>query len=65
MANINERVIIVTGGAQGIGRAFAMRFAQEGARVVIADINGPAAEKTAAEIGEAGGEVLAVVTDVL
>ena len=64
MANINERVIIVTGGAQGIGRAFAMRFAQEGARVVIADINGPAAEKTAAEIGEAGGEALAVVTDV-
>ncbi len=64
MGKLDERVIIVTGGAQGIGRAFAMRFAEEGARVVIADINSPAAEKTAAEIGEAGGEAVAVPTDV-
>lgn len=64
MGKLDERVIIVTGGAQGIGRAFSMRFAEEGARVVIADINGPAAEKTAAEIGEAGGEAIAVPTDV-
>ena len=64
MGKLDERVIIVTGGGQGIGRAFAMRFAEEGARVVIADINGPAAEKTAAEIGEAGGEALVSVTDV-
>ncbi len=64
MGRLDERVIIVTGGGQGIGRAFAMRFAEEGARVVIADINGPAAEKTAAEIGEAGGEALVSVTDV-
>ncbi len=64
MGKLDERVIIVTGGAQGIGRAFAMRFAEEGARVVIADVNGPASERTAAEIGEAGGEALVVVTDV-
>jgi 3-oxoacyl-[acyl-carrier protein] reductase len=54
----------VTGGGQGIGRAFALGFAKEGAKVAIADINGPAAESVAAEIGEAGGEALAVVTDV-
>ena len=64
MGRLDERVIIVTGGAQGIGRAFAMRFAEEGARVVIADVNGPEAEKTAAEIGEAGGEALVSITDV-
>ena len=64
MGKLDERVIIVTGGGQGIGRAFAMRFAEEGARVVIADINGPTAEETAAEIGEAGGEALVSVTDV-
>lgn len=64
MGKLDERVIIVTGGAQGIGRAFAMRFAEEGARVVIADIDGPEAERTAAEIGEAGGEALVAVTDV-
>ncbi len=64
MGKLDERVIIVTGGAQGIGRAFALRFAEEGARVVIADINGPAAEQTAAEIGEAGGEAIVTVTDV-
>jgi 3-oxoacyl-[acyl-carrier protein] reductase len=58
------RVIIVTGGGQGIGRAFALGFAREGAKIAIADINGPAAESVAAEIGEAGGEALAVVTDV-
>lgn len=64
MGRLNDRVIIVTGGAQGIGKAFALRFAQEGARVIVADINGAAADKTVAEIGEAGGDAMAVVTDV-
>ena len=64
MGKLDDRVIIVTGGAQGIGRAFALRFAAEGARVVIADVNGPASERTAAEIGEAGGEALVAATDV-
>lgn len=64
MARLEDRVIIITGGGQGIGRAFALGFAKEGAKIAIADINGSAAESVAAEIGEAGGEALAVITDV-
>ena len=64
MGRLDDRVIIVTGGAQGIGRAFALGFAREGAKVAIADTNGPKAESVVAEIGEAGGEAMAVVTDV-
>src|SRR3954449_10846231 len=51
--DLNERVIVVTGGASGIGRALARRFAAEGARgVVVADLNGGGAEAVAAELGE-------------
>jgi NAD(P)-dependent dehydrogenase (short-subunit alcohol dehydrogenase family) len=46
------RVYVITGGAQGIGRACARRFASEGARVMVADID-PAGEDVAAEIGGA------------
>jgi NAD(P)-dependent dehydrogenase (short-subunit alcohol dehydrogenase family) len=51
---LSEKVAIVTGGASGIGRALAHRFAEEGARgVVVADLDGDGAESVAAEIGEA------------
>ena len=50
------KVAIVTGAASGIGRASAIRFAREGARVVIADINTSGGEHTAASIEQAGGE---------
>ena len=51
--------VVITGAASGIGRACALRFASEGARVVVADLNLPAAERVATEIGS-----LAVQTDV-
>jgi NAD(P)-dependent dehydrogenase (short-subunit alcohol dehydrogenase family) len=49
---LRDRVAVVTGGASGIGRAMARRFAEEGARVAVADLNGPGAEAVAAEIGD-------------
>jgi NAD(P)-dependent dehydrogenase (short-subunit alcohol dehydrogenase family) len=59
-----DKVAIVTGAGFGIGRATALRFAREGARVVVADIDAAAGEATAAAIRAAGGEALAVATDV-
>ena len=47
---LKDKVIIITGGAQGIGRAYAFGTAEEGARVVVADINLEAAQITAREI---------------
>ncbi|MFI6503643.1 SDR family NAD(P)-dependent oxidoreductase [Nonomuraea typhae] len=47
------RLVLVTGGASGIGRAVARAFAEAGDRPVLADVDGPAAEKAAAEIGAA------------
>ncbi len=48
---LQDRVAIVTGSGQGIGRAIAERLAGEGARVVVADINAETAAKTAADVG--------------
>lgn len=55
---------VVTGAAHGIGRATALRFAQEGARVVIADLDPEAGEVTAAAVRTAGGQAEFAVTDV-
>ncbi|HXF62197.1 MAG TPA: glucose 1-dehydrogenase [Caldilineaceae bacterium] len=59
-----DRVAIVTGGARGIGRAIVKCFAQEGARVVIADLESEAAETTCREVAAAGGDAFFVHTDV-
>ena len=58
------KVAIVTGGASGIGRASATRFARERARVVVVDLDDGAANATVAEIVRDGGQAIAVVGDV-
>ena len=59
------RAGVVTGAAQGIGRAIAAALVREGAHVVIADLDGAAAERTAAELSAAGpGKAVAVSCDV-
>jgi NAD(P)-dependent dehydrogenase (short-subunit alcohol dehydrogenase family) len=58
------RVALVTGGATGIGRATALRYAAEGAKVAVADINEAEGAETIRLIGEAGGEALFLKTDV-
>ena len=61
---LNGKVAIVTGAASGIGRAIAERYAAEGARIAIADLNLDAANATAAEIKAAGGVAMGVAMDV-
>jgi NAD(P)-dependent dehydrogenase (short-subunit alcohol dehydrogenase family) len=60
---LKDKVVIVTGSAQGIGKHAARTFAQEQAKVVIADFNEDNAKKTAAELGKLA-ETLAVLVDV-
>jgi meso-butanediol dehydrogenase / (S,S)-butanediol dehydrogenase / diacetyl reductase len=64
MWNMAGRVIVVTGGAQGIGRAAARLFAAEGATAVIADVEQDAAAATEREIAVAGGKAWALCCDV-
>jgi 3-oxoacyl-[acyl-carrier protein] reductase len=62
---LQGKTAIVTGGAQGIGREYAARFAREGANVVITDIREEQARRVAREITQAeGGKVVAVKSDV-
>ena len=61
---IEGKVVIVTGGSAGIGRATAERFAQEGARVAVWDVNREAGEAVAAAIAAAGGEAVFTQVDV-
>ena len=59
-----DKVAIVTGAASGLGKAIAVRYAREGAKVAVADLNGQAADAVAAEIRAAGGQAMGVAMDV-
>jgi NAD(P)-dependent dehydrogenase (short-subunit alcohol dehydrogenase family) len=61
---LHGKVTLITGGGMGMGRAVALRFAKEGAAVVIADYNARAGDSTAAEIIAAGGKAVFVAADV-
>src|SRR5438034_1201827 len=61
---LKDKVALITGGARGIGRAFAAAYVREGATVVIGDIDLSAAEQTAAEIGPACSAIHMNVADI-
>ena len=61
---LQDRVAIITGSARGIGKAAALLFAREGARVVVSDLDSVPAEETAKEIRSAGGQCIVAPGDV-
>ena len=64
MTQFENRVVIITGGASGIGQACAIAFAGQGAAVVIADTNSKRSTKTVRDIEASGGTAFAIETDV-
>ncbi len=62
--DISDKVVVITGAGQGIGREYALAFAKAGAVPVIAEIDGGNARSVAAEIEAGGGRALAIETDV-
>ena len=61
---LKDKVAIITGGAQGLGEAYALGFAAQGAKVMVVDIQGEKAAEVAEKIKAEGGEAAAVATDV-
>ena len=64
MGSLDGKAALVTGAARGIGRAISLRFARDGADVVVADLNEVGARETAAEIEALGRRALALGVDV-
>ena len=64
MKRLADKVAVVTGSSSGIGKAIALRFGEEGAKVVVTARRGDLCEQTAREIRQRGGEAFAVQTDV-
>jgi NAD(P)-dependent dehydrogenase (short-subunit alcohol dehydrogenase family) len=61
---LQDKVAIVTGAGRGLGKAFALGYAAEGAELLLPDISLERAEKTAAEIRAGGGQAVAMETDI-
>jgi 3(or 17)beta-hydroxysteroid dehydrogenase len=64
MGRLDNKVAIVTGSAEGIGKATAILFAKEGAKVVVADINETKGQEVVDEIKQAGGDAIFFLLDV-
>ena len=64
MGILDNKVVIVTGGANGLGKAYSLKLAEEGAKVVVADIADKEAQAVVDEIKAAGGQAIALHTDV-
>lgn len=61
---LKEKIAVITGGAQGIGRATALGMAREGAKLVIADLQGEKAQSVANEVEKSGAEAIGLAVDV-
>ena len=61
---LENKVIIITGSARGLGKAYALALAKEGASIVVADILGDKSSQTASEIQSSGGKAIAIRTDI-
>ena len=64
MGRVQDQVAIVTGAGRGLGEAISYRLAQEGARLVLADIDETMLEATAKKIRDDGGEVVTLIGDI-
>lgn len=62
--DLKNKVAVVTGAASGVGKALCHRFAAEGMKLVLADIEKPALDKAVSDLTESGAEAIGVVTDV-
>jgi 3-oxoacyl-[acyl-carrier protein] reductase len=61
---VNDRIVVITGSGQGIGRELSRQFAAAGATVVVADINRANADRVQSEIESSGGKATAVTVDI-